>query len=434
MKIQELSKQPTAASLNESLAKTFGQRINLGSFSLSDLENARNKVRTSLSQVETTESFDSVQTDAYQKSKMMLDVLNAEISEREMIDDSGDEVDVSEADEKQLQLTQIGHNLMDMAAYHIPKDQDEMANKVSSLGAALTEFGTPYGPRNIEDIMDRTGLSQDEIQELMKAGADHEPRSVNDPEEVDEPEESIEEAKFPKFHSEGPKGAAHIKKDRDWGEYVVRFWQRKPDGSLERYEPADYHTDDPQDAKDSAQVMTGEVELSRMESSCGTKKKHKKTVKEGEEDKAELVMAAKEMVNRVTGWMEDTAEMETESMLELSDAIRDELGVEKSESYIQIIKAPLEDMYRAMEAARGALTQGVGHLTGEAQMTTPMGADDAGMDTEIDVDADPAMEPTVGQDEFDAAAPAAGADEPADRAKRESVNPRRLAQILSKKN
>lgn len=363
MKIQELSKQPTAASLNESLAKTFGQRINLGSFSLSDLENARNKVRTTLSQVETTESFDSVQTDAYQKSKMMLDVLNAEISEREMIDDSDDEVDVSEADEKQLQLTQIGHNLMDMAAYSIPKDQDEMANKVSSLGAALTEFGTPYGPRNIEDIMDRTGLSQDEIQEFMRAGAEHEPRSVDDPEDIDDLEEPFE-----------------------------------------------------------------------MESSCGTKKKHKKTVKEGEEDKAELVMAAKEMVNRVTGWMEDTAEMETESMLELSDAIRDELGVEKSESYIQIIKGPLEDMYRAMEAARSALTQGVGHLTGEAQMTTPMGTDDAGMDTEIDVDADPAMEPTVGQDEFDAAAPAAGADEPADRAKRESVDPRRLAQILSKKN
>ena len=43
-------------------------------------------------------------------------------------------------------------------------------------------------------------------------------------------------------------------------------------------------------------------------------------IKEGAEDNAELVMASKDMVDRVTGWMEDTAEMQTESMLELADA------------------------------------------------------------------------------------------------------------------
>ena len=41
---------------------------------------------------------------------------------------------------------------------------------------------------------------------------------------------------------------------------------------------------------------------------------------EGAEDNAELVMASKDMVDRVTGWMEDTAEMQTESTLELADA------------------------------------------------------------------------------------------------------------------
>ena len=33
-------------------------------------------------------------------------------------------------------------------------------------------------------------------------------------------------------------------------------------------------------------------------------------------------MAPKDMVDRVTRWMEDTAEMQTESMLELADATR----------------------------------------------------------------------------------------------------------------
>ena len=55
----------------------------------------------------------------------------------------------------------------------------------------------------------------------------------------------------------------------------------------------------------------------------------KKKVKEGAEEQATLVMAAKDMVDRITGWMEDTAEMQTESMLELGDKIRDEMGLTK---------------------------------------------------------------------------------------------------------
>ena len=45
-------------------------------------------------------------------------------------------------------------------------------------------------------------------------------------------------------------------------------------------------------------------------------------ITEGAEEAATLVMAAKDMVDRVTGWMEDTAEMQTESMLEIGDKIR----------------------------------------------------------------------------------------------------------------
>ena len=57
MNIREISKPVTAASLNESLAKRFGQRINLGKFTIEQLQDVRNKVRTTLSQVETNESF-----------------------------------------------------------------------------------------------------------------------------------------------------------------------------------------------------------------------------------------------------------------------------------------------------------------------------------------------------------------------------------------
>ena len=57
MKLKEISKPQTTASLNESLAKTFGQRINVDAFTLEQLQDARNKIRTELSQIETNESL-----------------------------------------------------------------------------------------------------------------------------------------------------------------------------------------------------------------------------------------------------------------------------------------------------------------------------------------------------------------------------------------
>lgn len=88
MNIREISKPVTAKALNESLAKRFGERIALEKFTLEQLQDARNRIRTKLSQVETTESFNAVQGKTYQKSKLFLDVLNAEINERETIEEA----------------------------------------------------------------------------------------------------------------------------------------------------------------------------------------------------------------------------------------------------------------------------------------------------------------------------------------------------------
>ena len=238
MKLNEFTKV-TTDKLNESLAKKFGQQIDLSKFTLEQMQDVRNKLRTTLSQIETNESFDKVHSEDYQKNKMFLDVLNKAIDEHF-------ETNVTES------------------------------------------------------------------------------------------------------------------------------------------------------------VMT-----------------------EGEEDKAEIVMAAKDMVDRITGWMEDTAEMQTESMLDLADAIRDEMGSEASELFVNTVKPALEAIYTAMETSRGSLTQGVGQLTGEAEPTDTMGAEDPTMA------ADPAMEPTVDGDmaadaevpvdDTEVAEPAAGGEEEAGREKRESV-------------
>ena len=241
MQIREFSKPLTAAKLNESLAQRFGSKINIDAFTTEQLQDARNKIRTKVFNVETTESFDAVQNKEYAKNKMFLDVLNAALSERD---------DVSVA--------------------------------------------------------------------------------------IDEAIESLNE---------------------------------------------------------------------------------------GEEDKAELVMAAKDMVDRVTGWMEDTAEMQTESMLELADAIRDEMGSEAAEAFTAAVKPALEAMYGVMETTRQTLTQGVGQLTGEAEPVDTMGAEEPDMEMEPTVDGEIDMDAEVpAEDEFGAADAAAGGEELGGREKRESVD------------
>lgn len=317
MNIREISKPITAKALNESLAKKFGKKIALEKFTLEQLQDVRNKIRTTLSQVETNESFNVVQSESYQKNKLFLDVLNAEITERENI------LEASDCDET--------------------------------------------CPKSCPDC-----------------------GGTGDPEKYKE----MKEAAKP--------------------DYI------DIDGDGDKKEP--------------------------MKKAVKDKEKKKKTdesvVTEGAEDQAELVMAAKDMVNRVTSWMEDTAEMQTESMLELADAIRDEQGQEKSDAFVQTVKPALESMYTAMESTRESLTAGVGQLTGEAEPMDTMGAEpEAEMEPTVDADA------AAGGDDLDvsvdAAAAGAGGDEEAGRAKRESVRrsnramletSRRLGTILSKKN
>lgn len=255
MLLKEFSKPITVKTLNENLAKRFGKQVNVSAFTNEQLEDARNKLRTELSQVETNESFESVnKNDTYQKNKMFLDVINAEIAERD------ESTDVNETEDETV-------------------------------------------------------------------------------------------------------------------------------------------------------------------------------VKEGAEEEATLVMASKDMVDRITGWMEDTAEMQTESMLELGDKIRDELGIDKSEEFIGAVKPALEALYSTLEGTRNSLTTGVAVLTGEGAPQTmgdELPADDAEMDMEPTVDAEDEAEAPEGADDFAAADASAGGEEPEGREKRESVElSKRLGLLLA---
>ena len=324
MNIREINKPVTSKTLNETMAKKFGTKINVAAFTLEQLQDARNKIRSKVFDIETNESFGGLpENKTYSKNKLFLDVLNAAISERGDIQDEPLEEAQSAAQKAAFQ------KMLDKKKGKKPADTDDADKKPSDEDKEVDEAAKP-------DFLD-----------MDKDGDKKEPMK-----------KAIKDKK---------------KKKTDEGKSII----------------GNYFS----------------------------------SLLEGAEDHAELVMAAKDMVDRLTGWMEDTAEMQTESMLELADAIRDEMGAQQSEAFTNAVKPALEQLYASMETTRIALTTGVGMLTGEGEAP----AADMGAEADMDMDAEAGaegMEPTddldADMDDFAAAAPAAGGEAEAGRERRES--------------
>jgi hypothetical protein len=139
---------------------------------------------------------------------------------------------------------------------------------------------------------------------------------------------------------------------------------------------------------------------------------------EGVEEQSELILAAKDMMDKVTGYLEDLATMKTEGVLELADRIRDEMGADKADAFMKKIQPAIEQAEATLTTTRQELDNGVRILTGEEVASEPMGADDTmNMDTDLDsLDSEGGEE----DDEFGASDAEAGGTEPEGREQRES--------------
>jgi hypothetical protein len=118
--------------------------------------------------------------------------------------------------------------------------------------------------------------------------------------------------------------------------------------------------------------------------------------------------------------MQDTAEMESESMLGLADSIRNEMGDQTSNQFTEIVKPSLETLYSAMEETRKSLVSGLGLLTGETEPEEMLGADDESDELDTDMGDEDQLDLGL-EDDFGAASPARGGRESAGREKRESA-------------
>jgi hypothetical protein len=149
---------------------------------------------------------------------------------------------------------------------------------------------------------------------------------------------------------------------------------------------------------------------------------------EGEQDKAEIIMATKDMVDRITGWLEDTAQLKTENLLELTDSIREALGSDVAQQYSEQVKSALEAVFSALEQSRGGLQGALALVSGGEAPT--MGAPAGAMGVEPAMGGAP-MDTDAGLPPEEEAPMAGGA---AGREKRESVDySRRLGILLNSK-
>jgi len=142
--------------------------------------------------------------------------------------------------------------------------------------------------------------------------------------------------------------------------------------------------------------------------------------KEGVEEQSELILAAKDMMDKVTSFLEDLASMKTEGMLELADRIRDEMGADKSDAFLQKIQPAIEQAEATLTTTRQELDNGVRILTGEEVASDPMGADDTMDMDNTDADLDDLGTDDLESDEFGASDAEAGGTEPEGREQRES--------------
>jgi hypothetical protein len=124
---------------------------------------------------------------------------------------------------------------------------------------------------------------------------------------------------------------------------------------------------------------------------------------EGEVGNAEVLLAAKNMVDSVQDAIEKVGKMQNEQLPELLDSIRDQVGPEQAEGFKNAVGETLATLMTNLQQAREGVDKGVRILSGEA-VDNPMAmpGDQAGADlTGGDVDLPPPPASDLDQDETD---------------------------------
>lgn len=379
----------SAKKINESLEKTFGKKLNLESFNLEQLQDARNKLRTQIHDVRSQSGFnENIENEALTQAQWMLDAINAEIAEREEFVVDAGTAEVEEATDDPNILDMSNEELAD----YIGVDSDWVnANReeAEDMAADMARDYEEGGETDDNYALASAGFGSDE--DYGDYGYD----------------ESIEEKAPPGAKAE--RMVKHIKKgyakdgaltDKERGIAYATAWKQ--------------HNKEKNESVETGEDMT--------------------KLQEGEIQQASAIVTAKTMVDRVGRWIEELSGMENDTLLQLGDSIRDEMGSEQAKNFISAVAPAIQAALENLKQTRETLATGVRTLTGEEQGAEMLGSEPEGEEelgaAEPDEMNMPAEEPAA--DEFAAAEPAAGGLGDAGREQRESIDfQNRLLKVLA---
>ena len=98
---------------------------------------------------------------------------------------------------------------------------------------------------------------------------------------------------------------------------------------------------------------------------------HRQQLVEGEVGNAEVLLAAKNMVDSIQDAIEKVGKMQNEQLPELLDSIRDQVGAEQADGFKNAVGTTLDTLMQNLQTAREGVDGGVRILTGE-QVDNPM--------------------------------------------------------------
>jgi hypothetical protein len=148
MKTTEIFKRSDAKKINETIQKTFGQRISFENYNLDQLEDSRNRLRTQIYQFKQASGFnETLENVDYSRAQWMLDAINAEIEERGEV--------AMESPEGNLPETQTGEEMSNQ----VRESATDKASAVVTAKSMVDRVG-----RWIED------LAQMENDQLLELG------------------------------------------------------------------------------------------------------------------------------------------------------------------------------------------------------------------------------------------------------------------------
>ena len=438
MKTTDLFKiNRTSKRLNESMFKTFGRKLNLETFNIEQLEDARNKLRTQIYTARSSSSFnETVENDALSQAQFMHDAIVAELSERDepIVDNT----------------VQEGGNFDEQELSDVLKAFDEQVNEIGGNG--IPDFEKIMAALDNGDI-------ESAMEEIVSAYSDQDGGEIRSNDYDNYLDDLESEFKFlvhgnpqqrvsstrplvirnndkPATFNQGEslQNEAYINNAEDAINLLAAI--RKQSKMAERGggEPVRPN----QLVNDLWDVMQW-IEAN-MKESFETESKNTgdnmRNLREGEIQQASAIVTAKTMVDRVGRWIEELSGMENDTLLQLGDSIRDEMGQEQAKQFISASAPAIQSALENLKATREALASSVRALTGEEQSAEMLGGEpgaDMAAPAEPDArNAEPDMGAELGGDDFAAAEPAAGGLGDAGREQRESIDRQsRLLKVLA---